>query len=109
MNYMIVPGLKSRYILRKEKIINAVSAHFDIQNIDLLKQKNRKRELVTARHFCYHFLRKNTCMSLVSISNYFQQDHTTVLHGVQKIQGFIDIKDEDTLVHISTINGMLNN
>jgi len=107
MNYIAIPGLINPKKINADKVIKAISIHFDLE-MDLIKSKWRKRELVTARHFCFFFLRKNTNLSLKSIGDQFRQDHTTVINGVNKIQGFLDIKDQETVNNYHEINAMLN-
>lgn len=46
----------------------------------------RDKRLVMARHPLWHHLNKRAGFSLNEIGAYFNRDHTTILHGVQKIE-----------------------
>ena len=54
-------------------------------SIDDLVSKNRSRPLTTARHVAMYLLRECTAMSLIKIGQAFDRDHTTALHGINKI------------------------
>ena len=109
MNYYIVPGLKFRQVkvLNSNNIVQSVCDCFGLSLNDLQK-KRRNRDLVTARHLCYYFLRKYTDSTLKEIGGYFNHDHTTVLHGRDKVDDFIKIKDSVTLSNIYKIEGLLD-
>lgn len=74
---------------------------------DLCKT-NRKDWLVECRYLLMHFLRKKYMLSSVLIGRLFDLDHSTVLHGVRKIQGRMEtdsnfreyIERMDTLLDI---------
>ena len=109
MNYIIFPGLKIKKIktLNTDNIIQSVCDSFHT-SLDNIKRKKRKRELVTARHLCYYFLRKYTDNTLKEIGFFFNTDHTTVIHGCNKIEGFLEIKEIATLDNICKIEGLLD-
>src|SRR5207244_11984992 len=54
-----------------------------------LVSKSRSRPLTTARHVAMYLLRELTGLSLIKIGDHFDRDHTTVLHGVKKIEGLM--------------------
>jgi chromosomal replication initiation ATPase DnaA len=55
-----------------------------------------------ARQLCYFIARRHTHMSLSEIGRCFNRDHTTVMHGVQKIERAIS-EDEDVARAINQI------
>jgi chromosomal replication initiator protein len=62
------------------------TAHYYGLSVDDLVSPSRSRPLTTARHVAMYLLRENTAMSYVRIGELFGgRDHTTVLHGVTKI------------------------
>jgi hypothetical protein len=81
----------------------------DIFNTPVEKTLNkcRKLELVRVRHYyCYiASIYYNRRFSLKTIGSVFNQDHTTVLHGRDKIMGFLSekIQDEVTIADIEKI------
>ena len=71
-------------------IQKAVCDYFDVQ-VDKLKEKTRKRQVVQARQLSM-FLSKNfTKHSLKAIGKHFGgRDHSTVIHSCQAIQNLMD-------------------
>ena len=104
MSPYIIPGLKYREVkkLNADSIIINICEHFDISYCNL-KKRNRVRKNVTVRHLCFYFIKKYTDKTLKEIANYFNMDHTTVIHGLANIKGFVDIKDKNTLRRIFEI------
>ena len=64
------------------------SAYFGLETDDLVS-KSRSRPLTTARHVAMYLLRELTGLSLIKIGEHFERDHTTVLHGIKKIEGLM--------------------
>lgn len=54
-------------------------------NIEDIKQKNRKRELVLERQRFYYLCKINNICSLSVSASYFNQNHATALHGYKTI------------------------
>jgi chromosomal replication initiator protein len=66
-------------------ILEETARYFGL-SIDDLVSPSRSRPLTTARHVAMYLLRECTAMSYVRIGEFFGgRDHTTVLHGVTKI------------------------
>lgn len=69
-----------------EFIIQVVADHFGITIADIISAK-RKSEIAYPRQIAMYLCRKCTDQSLVSIGKYMgDRDHTTVIHGVEKIE-----------------------
>jgi chromosomal replication initiator protein len=66
-------------------ILDQTAAYFGLTREDLVS-KNRSRPLTTARHVAMYLLRECTGLSLIKIGELFERDHTTVLHGVKKVE-----------------------
>lgn len=67
-------------------VLKAVCATFDISEKEILGRQ-RKREIVRPRHVAMYLLREETESSLVEIGRTLGgRDHTTVLHGIEKIE-----------------------
>lgn len=103
----VIPGLKRTDMITMNRIISIIQCYFRVELEDLF-EKSRLREAVTKRHICFYFIRKNTSASLKDIAKKFNQDHTTVMNGIVKIQGLIDIKEDETLQHVQSIERILN-
>jgi chromosomal replication initiator protein len=69
-------------------ILEETSTYFGLTRDDLLS-KSRSRPLTTARHVAMYLLRELTGLSLIKIGDEFNRDHTTVLHGIKKIEGLM--------------------
>jgi chromosomal replication initiator protein len=69
-------------------ILEETSSYFGLQPDDLVS-KSRSRPLTTARHVAMYLLRELTGLSLIKIGDHFARDHTTVLHGIKKIEGLM--------------------
>jgi chromosomal replication initiator protein len=68
------------------QLILAETAKYYGLSIDDLTSPSRSRPLTTARHVAMYLLRECTALSYVKIGELFGgRDHTTVLHGVTKI------------------------
>ena len=71
------------------EIRKAVCLHFDISRVNLDSQR-RTREVVYPRHVAMYVARELTTKSLPEIGRQFGgRNHTTVLHGANKIEGQI--------------------
>jgi chromosomal replication initiator protein len=66
-------------------ILDETASYFGLTREDLVS-KNRSRPLTTARHVAMYLLRECTGLSLIKIGELFERDHTTVLHGVKKVE-----------------------
>ncbi len=77
-----------------ETISKTVSKYFNVPVADL-RSKGRQKDIVKARHiamyFCYYIGR----FTLVQIGDFFgKRDHTSVMHGVNKVKGLIKTDSE---------------
>ena len=68
-------------------VVDAVVHHFKVELRDL-RGKSRSKEIALPRQVAMYLLREETDASLVEIGNELGgRDHTTILHGVRKIEG----------------------
>lgn len=71
-------------------IQKTVSDYFNV-NLEDLKAKTRKKEIVIARQVAMYFSKDYTNHSLKSIGYHFGgRDHSTVIHAVQSVNDMID-------------------
>jgi chromosomal replication initiator protein len=66
-------------------ILDDTAAYFSLTRQDLIS-KNRSRPLTTARHVAMYLLRECTGLSLIRIGEWFERDHSTVIHGIKKVE-----------------------
>lgn len=97
-----------------EIIISTVNDYF-IEN-NLFKgpiNKSRRRDLVVFRQMIYYFARKHTTLSWKGIGKTtFNQDHATVMHGVNVINDLISVDKEYAKIVNELqyqLNGKFNN
>ena len=75
-------------------IINVVADHFSVSIEDIVSKK-RNKEIALPRQVYMYLCRELTDVSLDSIgSNVGGRDHTTVMHGVDKIKEDINNNEE---------------
>jgi chromosomal replication initiator protein len=71
-------------------IQKTVAAYFGV-TVELLKDKTRKKEVVTARQVAMYFAKHHTSHTLKTIGFHFGgRDHTTVMHSVQTVSDLVD-------------------
>ncbi len=88
-------------------IINVVAEHFNISKEDVTSKK-RNSEYVLPRQIIMYLCRHLTDTSLQMIASLLgKKDHTTVIHGVEKIEDKLRI-DEDLANKIETIKKKLS-
>ena len=100
INVKVVTNILKRYNKKAinelpdgfDKILITISLHCNVSPEDIVS-KSRKRSVVYARDFIYCYLRSRG-MSLEKIASHFNRNHTTVLHGIETIKGFIKCKDK---------------
>ncbi len=77
-----------------ETILDAVAAYHHIPS-ELLAGKSRVRSLVLARYIAMYLIRDHTELSLSEIGGLFNgRDHSSVIHGVRKIEALISTTSE---------------
>ncbi len=76
--------------LRPDDVLEAVIAHFGVSLRDL-QGRGRNRQLVAPRQVAMYLMREETPASLVEIGRQLgDRDHTTVMHGIDKIRRELD-------------------
>jgi len=105
---MIVPGLVGRKNISPDCVIKNICFFYNVSEL-FVKENAKKKTIIRVRHMCMYFLREKTPMNLKAIGAVFKKDHTTVLHAINKIKGYIDINDPETTEDIKQINFILNN
>lgn len=83
-------------------IVKVVAEHFGITQEDIISKK-RNSEFVIPRQICMYMIREYTTTSLESIAKMLnKKDHTTIMHGVKKIESEMntnpDIKNKIEII-----------
>ncbi|MDO4549131.1 MAG: chromosomal replication initiator protein DnaA [Clostridia bacterium] len=80
-----IGGARAAKAITPEKIIQIVADYYRIDKDDMLSSK-RNREIAMPRQVAMYMMRELTTMSTTRIGEAFGgRDHTTVMHGVDKI------------------------
>lgn len=101
VSYYIFPGLKKS--ARTEIVYNTprdyvhvieVILKYTNTSFDNMVKANRDRGLVYVRQLICYFLRQTTNLTLREIGVMIgRKDHTSVLHGIRSIEGFLTYDD----------------
>lgn len=79
----------------------------DYYNFDITR-RTRIRKFVEARHMACYILRKYTNMSLNEIAAVLKlRDHTTVIHGLNRLQGLLDTHDQKSVMDERNISNLV--
>ncbi len=71
--------------LSTETILEAVSNHFNVK-IDEIRSKKRNQPITNARQVYMYLTRDILNESLLNIGKSIDRDHSTVIHGIEKIE-----------------------
>lgn len=71
--------------LSTETILEAVSSHFNVK-IEEIKSKKRNKPITIARQSYMYLTRELLNESLLNIGKTIERDHSTVIHGIEKIE-----------------------
>jgi len=75
------------------EVLDAVARHYKVDP-KLLRGKQRDREIVVPRQVAMYLMREETTASLLEIGRELGgRDHTTVLHGWEKIRHEVEVDD----------------
>lgn len=90
-----------------EYIQKVVCDYFDI-DIDIMKSRTRKREIVQARQIAMYFSKKLTKSSLANIGNHCGgRDHATVLHACRTVNNLAET-DKQFKAYLSDLDKKLS-
>ena len=97
----------SRREITPELIIDIVAEHFNIKSEDILSQK-RSADIVYPRQIAMYLCPQMTTNTVQSLGKAFgNRDHTTILHGADKINKMV-ISDENTKSTIDILIKKIN-
>ena len=80
---------EEKHFFRPDEVIENICSFYNIKET-LIKGPKRDARLVKARQIAMYMLKNDLSLSLVEIGNILGgRDHTTVMHGVRKIEGLL--------------------
>ncbi|WP_216697557.1 chromosomal replication initiator protein DnaA [Anaerostipes faecalis] len=92
---------KNKKKITPELILQTVAEHFNIQTDDIISKK-RSHDIAYPRQICMYLCKKQTDASLVKIGEIIgKRDHSTVIHGVEKIEK--DLKNDPQLESVINV------
>jgi chromosomal replication initiation ATPase DnaA len=81
-------------MLNRDNLLDIVAKAIG-KDKELIIRKDRSRLMVTARHIYFYFARNYLNMTLSEIGQALRlKDHSTVIHGLRKVNDMITIKDD---------------
>ena len=80
-------------IITPNIILDVVAEHYKIDADDIISKK-RSAEFTTPRHIFMYLCRNMTDTTLKGIAAMLERDHTTVMHGVDKITAAVENNQE---------------
>lgn len=87
-----------------EEIIKFVCKYLNIPE-QRIYQKTRERQIVFARQVIYAAIRTiHPLFQLKRIARMFNQDHTTIIHGIKVIENYVDVLDDSGLEYKRILN-----
>lgn len=93
--------------LNPNKIVEIVCSHFKIKKEEIKKQ-DRSKKIAYPRQVCMYILRKHTNLNYTEIAHLLgRKDHTTIMHGVEKIETDITGDLNNINTHISEIKDLI--
>jgi chromosomal replication initiator protein len=85
--------LPRRHSLNATHILETVAQHYNVKVEDLVG-RDRSKEITMPRQIAMYFVREETDASLPEIGQMLGgRDHTTVMHGCEKISNLIETDD----------------
>lgn len=92
--------------LNSSYILETVSNYFNVK-IDEIKSKKRNQPITNARQVYMYLAREILNESLLNIGKSIDRDHSTVIHGIEKIEDKLK-KDKNFEATISALKDKLN-
>jgi hypothetical protein len=96
-----------KYMSRVEAIQRSTLTEFPSVTITELRSQRRTKTVVRARQIAMYLAKTETGQSLPELGRRFGgRDHTTILHGVRKIEGLIG-KDPELAAMVNRIKSII--
>jgi len=89
MSYLLTPGIDKK--ARTPENILAEAAEFFQVNVKYILKKERSRDRVIIRYHIFNAMRDKYRWQLVKIGKVFNQDHTTVVHGIKTLRNLMKV------------------
>lgn len=99
---------EKKRVIHPDTVIDVVCNYYNIKPTQLRGSK-RDSIFVRPRHMCMFLLKEDVRLTLLEIGNLLGgRDHTTVMHGVEKIEGLLKNQEERVLSEVSFLRNKLS-
>jgi hypothetical protein len=96
-----------KYLSRVEAIQRSTLTEFPTMTVMDIRSQRRTKAVVRARQIAMYLAKTMTEQSLPELGRRFGgRDHTTILHGVRKIEGLI-VKDQELAAMVERIKSII--
>lgn len=82
------------------RVIDAVAKEYGFTRDDLIDY-GRTKNIVRCRQMAMYAARKLTNMTLPQIGRLLNRDHTTIIHGIEKIEATLTVAEIDMIRRLS--------
>lgn len=83
--------LANQQRLEADQVLAAVAAAYVVDDVEQLRARTRNARMSEARHLVFWILHQR-CWSAPAIGELMDRDHTTVLHGVRRVEGSPELR-----------------
>lgn len=99
INLGVVKGLLKDVLRTPQRVIHIndiqkITADFYGLTVADLKSTRRERRIARPRQLAMYLAKQMTTLSLPDIAQYFEKDHTTIMHAVRQIDNLLDRDDQ---------------
>ncbi|MCB1160388.1 MAG: hypothetical protein KDK45_22990, partial [Leptospiraceae bacterium] len=99
---------EKKRVLHPDTVVDVVCNFYNIKPTQLRGSK-RDSIFVKPRHMCMFLLKEDVKLTLLEIGNLLGgRDHTTVMHGVEKIEALLKNQEERVVSEISFLRNKLS-
>jgi hypothetical protein len=85
-----------------DRIIKAACYYFHLSEEELLG-KCRLHDACYARHIVFYLVYQYTITGHPRIAKLFSRDHTTIMFGVKKVRGLVEVGDENAVTDVGYV------
>lgn len=99
---------EKKRVLHPDTVVDVVCSFYNIKPTQLRGSK-RDSIFVKPRHMCMFLLKEDVKLTLLEIGNLLGgRDHTTVMHGVEKIEALLKSQEERVVSEVSFLRNKLS-
>ncbi len=92
---LVMQGQNVEHDIRfRKQVLQKIVCNEFLTTWDDVLSISRKTKVVAARHTYIYMLRTSLLENVVDIGRQLNRDHTSILHALNAIKGYYDVKDE---------------